>query len=134
MSIELFALVALGIILFVSILAQSLYLDLTSGFAYGFSSRDTPAQSHGVAGQRLDRNVRNQVEGIALFLPLAVVAAASDVSNSWTQWAAIIYVVSRAVYPFAYVFGLNPVRTIIWSIGFLALPAFVHGLIAGPVQ
>lgn len=121
----------LAAILFGSIIAQGLYTDLVSGLAYSLSSRDLPAPRYGVLGHRLARNVRNQLEGLAVFLPLAVVAAELGVSNPWTQWASAVYVGARALYPFAYALGWTPYRSILWSVGFLALPVFAYGLVSG---
>jgi uncharacterized MAPEG superfamily protein len=130
MTIETLTLIGLGAILFASILAQSLHTDLTAGFAYSFSSRDATAPGAGVLGPRLARNVRNQVEGLALYLPFALAASELEVSNAWTEGAAAVYLAARTLHPLAYGFGLNPLRTLVWSAGFCALPAFAWGLLA----
>lgn len=131
MSIEILALIGVGAILFASILAQSIYTDFRSGLAYTFSSRDEPAPGYGTLGYRLDRVVRNNIEAMALFLPLAVGSVAAGITNPSTQWAAGIYLVARAIYPFAYALGLNPLRSLVWSAGFFALPLFAYGLMFG---
>ncbi|MEM9238384.1 MAG: MAPEG family protein [Pseudomonadota bacterium] len=41
------------------------------------------------------RNVRNQIEGMALFVPLVVIASITGISNGWTQWGALIFVCAR---------------------------------------
>lgn len=131
MSIELLALIGVGVILFASILAQSIYTDIRSGLAYTFSSRDKPAPRYGILGHRLDRVVRNNIEGLVLYLPLAVASVAAGITNPWTQWAAGIYLVGRVIYPFAYALGLNPLRSLVWSAAFFALPLFAYGLMSG---
>ena len=131
MSVELWSLFAAGIVMFVSISIQSLYLDFTSGLAYGMSNRETPPPGHGPVGNRLDRNVRNQIEGLALFVPLIAVAIVADISNPWTQIGAVFYVASRALFVPAFAFGLVPLRTAIWTAGFFALPAIAFGIVIG---
>jgi uncharacterized MAPEG superfamily protein len=55
----------------------------------------------------------------------------SGISNTWTQGAAIVYLAARALYPFTYLLGLNPWRSLVWMAGFMALPAFAWGLWTG---
>lgn len=130
MSIELWALFGAGLVVFLSVLAQGLYLDLTSGVAYVLTSRETPPPSHGPLGGRLDRNVRNQIEGMAVFAPLVVVAALAGISNIWTQGAAVAFLASRVIFAPVYAFGLTPLRTVVWSVGFFALPVFAYGVLS----
>ena len=131
MSVELWSLFAVfGVMLF-SVLAQGTYLDLRAGIPYVLSSRAEPPPNHGPLGARLDRNVRNQVEGLALFLPLVLISATSGISNGWTENAALAYAASRAAYVPSYAFDLVPVRTLIWAAGLASLFAFAWGLTTG---
>lgn len=129
MSIEIICLLLVGGVFFASILAQSLYTDFTEGLAFAMSSRDRPPGNAGPVGFRLDRNVRNQIEGLILFTPLVVAVELQQASGALTQTAAMIYAASRVFYPLCYVLGLNPWRTLVWSIGFTALPVMAWGLL-----
>lgn len=129
MSIEVVCLLAVAGVFFCSILVQSLYTDFTEGVAFAVSSRDLPPANAGPTGRRLSRNVRNQIEGLILFTPLVVAVELQAVSTALTQMPAIVYAASRAVYPFCYVLGLNPWRSLVWTIGFTALPVMAWGLL-----
>lgn len=129
MSIEVLCLLVVAGVFFSSILAQSVYTDVTEGLAFAMSSRDLPAANAGPLGYRLDRNVRNQIEGLILFTPLVVAVELQGASGAVTQASAVVYATARLVYPFCYVLGLNPWRTLVWSIGFTALPVMAWGLI-----
>ena len=60
---------------------------------------------------RLARNVRNQIEGMALFVPLVVIASITGISNGWTQWGALIFVCARLAYVPFYAFGIKGLRS-----------------------
>jgi uncharacterized MAPEG superfamily protein len=129
MSIEVVCLLVVAGVFFSSILAQSLYTDVTEGLAFAMSSRDLPPANAGPLGWRLDRNVRNQIEGLILFTPLVVAVELQGASGAATQVSAMVYAASRVVYPFCYVLGLNPWRTLVWTVGFTALPVMAWGLL-----
>ena len=60
---------AFGITAF-SIFVQGMHLGAAAGNAYVVSDRSEPAPFEGPIGGRLARNVRNQIEGMSLFVPL----------------------------------------------------------------
>ena len=129
MTVELLALLGLTGILFLSIMAQALALDVQAGIGHTLSPRDAPHPTPTPLTGRLDRNVANQVEGLLLFAPLVVVASATATSNEWTQGAAVLYLAMRALYVPSYLFAWVPFRSLFWGIGLLALGAFVWGLL-----
>lgn len=129
MSIELWALLGCALVMFLSIGAQAIYLDIMAGAAYGLGNRDVPPSGYGEVGGRLDRNVRNQVEGLVLFIPLVVVSAAAGVSNPWTQKAALAYLITRFVYFLVYAAGIRVVRSVVWLSGLIALLVYVIGIL-----
>lgn len=131
MSIEMLSLLLVAGVFFASILAQSLYTDFTEGLAFAMSSRDAAPANAGPVGRRLDRNVRNQVEGLILFTPLVVAAELHGISTVVTQGAAMVYAASRLIYPLCYVLGLNPWRTVVWTVGFTAVPVMAWGVFQG---
>ena len=130
MSIEIVCLLLVAGVFFVSIVAQSIYTDITEGLAFAMSSRDRPPGNTGPIGWRLDRNVRNQIEGLIVFTPLVVAVELQQASGAATQVSAVVYAASRLVYPFCYVLGLNPWRTVVWTTGFMALPVMAWGLLS----
>ena len=130
MKIELWALFGCVVILFLSILFQGTYLDLTSGIKYALSSRAEAPPNQGPMGARLDRNVRNQVEGLALFAPLVLIAGVAEISTGLTQTAAIVVVMARALYVPAYAFDWSPFRNLFWMGSFFGSGAFAFGILS----
>lgn len=118
---------AFGITAF-SIFVQGMHLGAAAGNAYVLSDRSNPAPVNGPMGGRLARTVRNQIEGMALFVPLVVIASLAGISNDWTQWGALIFVCARLAYVPLYAFGVKGLRSMAWTIGFFALLAFAWGL------
>jgi uncharacterized MAPEG superfamily protein len=102
MSLEMLSLILVVGVFFLSIVGQSLYTDFTEGLAFAMSSRDAPPANAGVSGRRLDRNVRNQVEGLIVFTPLVLAVELQQGSTALTQTAALVYPASRLAYPFCY--------------------------------
>ncbi len=130
MTPELWALFGYGLILFLSIMIQAVHLDLTAGLGFTASNRDTSVDAaRSIVAGRLERTVRNQVEGLALFAPFVIVATATDISNEWTQGAALATIIARALYLPAYAFGTGWVRSVVWMGAFLAIPAFAYGIL-----
>ena len=128
MSIEIWALCGATLIAFVSMFMHATSLDLTAGVKYVLSSRDETVTEGKYVG-RLRRNSENQKEGLIYLIPLVIAASAADVSNVWTQYAAIAYVLARIAYVPAYVLNMVPLRTIFWMVGIFSLPVFAFGLI-----
>lgn len=130
MSQELWALMAMFGVVALSILFQGMHLGATAGNPYVISDRSTPPPGSSPVGGRLSRNVRNQVEGMILFIPLVLVSELAGVSNGWTQWAALIFICARALYVPFYAFGIAPLRTIAWTVGYFSLFAYGWGILS----
>lgn len=130
LTFELWMLFAAFGITAVSIFVQGMHLGATAGNAYVLSDRSDPAPFEGPMGGRLARNVRNQIEGMALFVPLVLIASLAGISNGWTQWAALIFVCARLAYVPLYAFGVKGLRSMAWTAGFFSLLAFAWGLYA----
>ena len=134
MTIELWSLLGVTAIFWLAIFAQQIALDKAVGAKYALSNRE---QDHNFEGAtllhgRLTRNVRNHVEGLALFTPLVLISAAASVSNIWTQGAAIAFAVTRFLHFFFYAAGITPFRSFAWAISFfLAIGSFTFGLVTG---
>ena len=129
MSIELWALLGCTLVMFVSIVTQAIYLDVKAGIAYGLGNRDSSPQGVGDVGGRLDRNVRNQLEGLVMFIPLVVISGVGGISNPWTQRAALVYVATRVVYFLVYAAGVKVLRSVVWTVGLVSLLAYVFGIL-----
>lgn len=128
MAIELLALLVAAVMTFLTIFIQTNYSSLTYGMTHSFSNREGAIEETPLSG-RLRRAAVNNVEAIAMFAPLVIIAQLLDVSNVWTQYASIAFMASRTLYLPAYALGLVPIRSIVWMIGFFALPFFIFGLL-----
>ncbi|MEM8837586.1 MAG: MAPEG family protein [Pseudomonadota bacterium] len=133
MTVELWALFGVIVVFWLSIFLQQVQMDRAGGTKYALSNRD---QGHAFEGAtdltgRLTRNVRNHLEGLALFAPLVLIAAVSGTSNVWTQGAALLFLLTRALHFLFYASGITPFRSFAWGIGFfLAIGAFIYGLVS----
>ncbi len=134
MIIELWALLGVAAILWLSIFSQQIQIDKAGGTNYALSNREEGHRFKGATPLtgRLTRNVRNHVEGLALFTPLVVIASVAGVSNIWTQGAAIAFFITRLLHFIFYASGLTPFRSFVWGFGFfVAIGSFVFGIIVG---
>lgn len=128
MNIELWALLGAAIMAYFTLFLQLNYSAKVHGMTFSLSNRDAVMQETPLGG-RLRRAALNNVEAIALFAPLVVVAQLTDVSNAWTQYASVAFLISRVLYLPSYALGMVPIRSIVWMLGFFALPFFLCGLL-----
>jgi uncharacterized MAPEG superfamily protein len=66
---------------------------------------------------RMLRVVDNHREGITMFAPVVLIAAAINLHNSWTVLGAQLFFYSRLVHAILYVTGIPLVRPLFWAIG-----------------
>jgi uncharacterized MAPEG superfamily protein len=62
----------------------------------------------------------NAVENLVIFAPLVLILNAIDYSSRWTVLACAVYFWARLAHALVYTFGIAVVRTLTWTIGFLA--------------
>ncbi|MEO0636863.1 MAG: MAPEG family protein [Pseudomonadota bacterium] len=134
MTLDLWALlICMGAFAF-AISWQGLHLDWYAGIYHGFSSRDSaPPGIDDTLAPRLNRMVRNHVEGLALFTPMVVVAHAANIQTDTMGWAALAYAATRLPYTPAYAFGWTPWRSIIWLVGAGALLVYLVSILASAI-
>lgn len=130
MAIELLSLLGFTAILLMTIMAQSMAFTARFGLGATLQSRDVVGDESR-ASLRLQRATRNSLEAMALFLPLAFVANALSISNTYTVTASLVFLGARAVYPILYAIGAVPFRTMSWSISVFALMVFAYGILTG---
>jgi len=107
-------------------LAAAIFLGLkTSGMiaqidmAYLLSTRDQPRELPRMLA-RLDRAHWNSITALALVAPPVLAIAHRDQSSAQSLVAMQVFVGVRLIYFPAYMFGINGIRTLLWTIGFLA--------------
>ena len=124
MTPELAALAATALIHAAAVFWSQAYLNQDVGAKANASPRDDlPALSQGT--QRLRRALGNHVENIGLFISAVVIVQMSG-QNSWfTAACAWVFVVARALYLPAYLYGWAPWRSVIFMVGFVACFAMI---------
>ena len=66
---------------------------------------------------RMLRVVDNHREGITMFAPLVLIAAAANIHNHWTVLGSQLFFYSRLVHAVLYVLGVPLVRPLAWALG-----------------
>ncbi len=116
MTVELTALALAGLLQVIQMTLHIIAHDSQVGIKAGLSSRDKPITLTGAAA-RLQRAYNNHFESLVIFTIAVIVVTLSNQSTPLTQNCAWAYIVARALYIPAYVFGLTPWRSIIWTVG-----------------
>ena len=62
----------------------------------------------------------NAVENLIIFAPLVLILNAADYSTKWTVLACVVYFWARVAHIIVYTLGLPVVRTLAFTVGFLA--------------
>jgi len=129
MAVELKVLGIAGLLQFLQFVLMAVPVNLQLGTAYTGGNRDEEKRPQGVAG-RLKRALDNHFEGLILFTIAVVVVVLGDASSPVTRTAAWCYLAARVLYVPAYASGVFLVRSLIWTVGFLAtLVMLVAGLL-----
>lgn len=128
MAMEVWSVVIYSSLIFLTVVMQASYAAITAGLSYGFSNREQPQPNKTPFGDRIDRTLGNLKEGGIIYLPLALLAISIDVSNSWTYYAALLTIVSRALYVPVFLSGVKVVRTLIWLPSLIAIPLVMFGI------
>lgn len=68
---------------------------------------------------RVGRCVENHREGLTLFAPLVLIAAASHISNGATVLGAQMFFFSRVAHAVIYLTGLPKIRPLAWGVGMI---------------
>jgi len=85
--------------------------------AWGLGARDQDREGSVFTG-RARRTVKNQIEAVAVFAPLVLVAHMLEVSNTLTVWGAGLFLGARVFYVPLYLLGVPYLRTLVWGAGF----------------
>lgn len=119
MPVELKVLGFAALLQFVQLILMAVPVNIQLGPAYTGGSRDEEKRATGVAG-RLKRAMENHFEGLILFTIAVIVVVLGNASSSVTETCAWVYLAARVLYIPAYASGIFLVRSLIWSVGFIA--------------
>ncbi len=100
-------------ILFILLSVQAAAGDLNNGLRWGLGARDT-AKDPTIFQGRANRTVANHIEGMMLYVPLALVAHLMGLDNGLIVKGGWLYIIARAIYPFTYWTGIPVIRTLVW--------------------
>lgn len=131
MTAELTSLLGCTFVLFISLLIQGFHTDATQGFRYALSNRNRKPNPDSDATLRIANNVNNQIEGLALFIPLILVLEITQSHSSLTEIGAWVYLASRTVFVLCYIFGIKNIRSLAWFIGIIALGLMAFSICMG---
>ena len=119
MPVELKVLGYAALLQFVQFVLMAVPVNAQLGTAYTGGNRDEQKQPWGLAG-RLKRALDNHFEGLILFTIAVLVVVLGDASTASTEAAAWTYLVARILYVPAYASGVFLIRSLIWTVGFVA--------------
>jgi uncharacterized MAPEG superfamily protein len=119
MPVEVQVLGYAALLQFIQFFLMAVPVNAQLGTKYTAGHRDEQKQPWGVAG-RLKRAMDNHFEGLILFTIAVVVVVLGDASTPTTAAAAWIYLVARILFVPAYASGVFLLRSLIWSVGFVA--------------
>jgi uncharacterized MAPEG superfamily protein len=119
MPVELKVLGYAALLQFVQFILMAIPVNQQLGVAYTGGNRDVQKQATGVAG-RLKRALDNHFEGLILFTIAVLVVVLGEASSSLTERCAWAYLWARILYVPAYASGVYLVRSLIWTVGFVA--------------
>jgi uncharacterized MAPEG superfamily protein len=114
---------------FLQFILMAIPVNLQLGVAYTGGSRDEQKQPSGVPG-RLKRALDNHFEGLLLFTIAVLVVVLGDAGSQLTEGCAWAYLAARILYVPAYASGVFLVRSIIWSVGFIATAVMLIAALA----
>ena len=81
------------------------------------------------ANDRLNRALRNLIEAIAIFAPIAIAVYLLDAGTSVSALGAKIFVGARIVHAVVYTVGIPWVRTTAWFVGVVGILMVASALI-----
>ena len=115
MTYELWVLALNAVLLLVLYVIQGGYTTVTAP-KWGVGARDA-ARDPSVFAGRAERTVRNQIEALAVFAPLVLIAHVLGISNDLTVWGAGLFLGARVAFVPLYFLGVAWLRTLVWFAG-----------------
>jgi uncharacterized MAPEG superfamily protein len=120
MTTELNWLALSAAVFFVYILGEAVAGNLQHSARDLLGPRDgLPA--HGVALGRAKRATANMIEGMAMFVPLVLVAVLAGRTNDMTALGCALFVGARVAFAPLYWFGVPVLRTLVWAVSITGL-------------
>ena len=128
MSIELVCLVWSTALCLAYISAQVMTKRLQEGVGNYDPNNDRDIEL-GLRPARAERALRNFLETYPIFIALVAAAQLSGSGDWLTQWGAVLYLVARVIYLPLYIFGIGPMRSLVWTLAFIGLVMIFVGVL-----
>ena len=115
--------IALGLVY-----APKIPLSMAMARAPGGYDNNTPRDQQATLTGWGKRAAAAHANGFESFAPFAAGVLATHVTGASPHWAAmfaVAYVVSRTLYTLAYLADVAPVRSLLWSVGFVSTIALL---------
>ena len=119
MPVELKVLGYAALLQFVQFILMAIPVNVQLGVAYTGGNRDEQKQATGIPA-RLKRALENHNEGLILFTIAVLVVVLGESGSPLTEKCAWAYLWARVLYVPAYASGVFLLRSLIWSVGFVA--------------
>ena len=116
MYTEIYTLAAIGGFLLLLTLIQGTRNVLVLGLPTAAGNQHDISPWEG-ANDRLNRAIRNLIEAIAIFAPIAIAVHVLGLNNDTTALGAQIFFIARVIHSIVYVIGVPWVRTSAWAAG-----------------
>lgn len=91
--------------------------------------RDAAAPNVSERAKRVDRARGNLLETFPIFAAVAIGVVVGGASSGWTEGAAVVWLVARALYLPAYVFHVPFVRSAIWFVALAAIGVLISAIV-----
>lgn len=127
MSTELFMLAIAGGIILLLTLIQGTRNIFVLGLVTAAGNQHDIAPWSGW-NDRLNRAIKNQIEGIVIFAPILLSVEFANLTNESTALGAQIFVFARVAHAIVYTLGVPWVRTTAWAAGVAGIM-----LVASPI-
>lgn len=127
MSVEMSYLAMYGLFVVILILAQVLISARQHSLAALLGNREGLV-STGIA-ERSERAVQNSLLALALVTPAVLMIAQAGMSTASSEMAMRIFLTARIAYAICFILGITYIRTIIWTVGFLATASLYYTLL-----
>jgi uncharacterized MAPEG superfamily protein len=132
MTVELWMITAAAMLQFGLIATHGIYIFLHAGMAWGIGKRDTPMPTSD-ASRRIERSLLNNMESLAVFIPLLLTLHLANIASPLSQIVAASYLTARLAFALIYIANIPYIRTGVWLIGQFSLIALAV-LILSPIS
>ena len=127
MSPELEVLLYTTLFTFLLLAIQGALTPIFHGFKWGLGPRDDAREPTKLQG-RANRIVANQIEAMALFVPLIFIVHATGASSEATVAGAWVFFISRMLFALVYFLGIPVLRSLVWGASVAGLCMIAIGL------